>query len=319
MTSLADQLKARSLATQYGAISKAIDEQPKQGEEIVDLDPTRVDPNPFQYRIRFNPETVKDLGVKIRKNGQMQPIGVRKAGDRYHIIWGEHRWRACTLEGIKVKAVIREATDDQMAELCFAENNDRSNPTAFEDYNAILIQKRLGKKGKEIQEALGIRSQDYYKLLSFEAFPIQVIEVIKLNLDVVGKTEAEALGKLFGVEEADKQKVSDVIIEGIDRFVNKNLPTRKAMLDYIQKELKVATPKKARPAKPASPAPERKKSAILMFEGKAVGTYDNGETGVSLTISKEDLAQDKFEELQNFLSSFFEIKTETDDQVEAGA
>ena len=310
MTSLAEKLKEKSLATQYSDISKAIDEQPRKGEEIVDLDPSRVDPNPYQYRIRFDHETVEDLGKKIRRNGQMQPIGVRKAGDRYQIIWGEHRWRACTLENIKVKAVIREATNDEMAELCFGENNDRSNPTAFEDYNAISIQRSLGKKGKEIYEALGIRSQDYYKLLNFDSFPEPVLKLIKLNLDVVGKTEAEALGRLFSGAGDDLQKVSDVVMEGVDRYVNKNLPTRKAMIDFIQKELKVSKPKASRPEKPAATIQQKKPPATLMFEGKPVGTYENGEAGVHLIVSKEDLAQDKFEELQTYLASFFEIQEE---------
>lgn len=311
MTSLADQIKEKSLASQYSEISKTIDEQPRQGEEVVDLDPSKVDPNPFQYRIRFNAETVEDLGKKIRRNGQMQPIGVRKAGDRYQIIWGEHRWRACTLEKLKVKAIIREAADEEMASLCFGENNDRSNPTAFEDYNAIAIQRRLGRKGKEIQEELGIRSQDFYKLLGFDNFPEPVLSLIKLNLDVIGKTEAEALGKLFSGAGDNAQKVTDVVMEAIDRFVNKNLPTRKAMLEFIQKELKVSTPKTHRQIKTATPAIEAKKPpATLLFEGKPVGTYENGEAGVCVIVSKEDLAQDKFEELQRFLASFFEIKKE---------
>lgn len=312
MTSLADQIKEKSLAAQYSGISKTIDEQPLQGEEVVDLDPARIDPNPFQYRFRFNAETVKDLGKKIRRNGQMQPIGVRKAGDRYQIIWGEHRWRACTLENMKVKAIIRETTDEDMASLCFGENNDRSNPTAFEDYNAITIQRRLGKKKpKDIQEELGIRSQDFYKLLGFDYFPESVLEKVKVNLDIVGKTEAEALGKLFNEAGANLEKVTDVVLEGIDRFVSKNITTRKAMLEFIKKELKVLTRRPQPQIKTSTQEIDsRKPLATLMFEGKPVGTYENGEAGICVIVSKEDLAQDKFEELQQFLASFFEIKKE---------
>ena len=302
--SLSDKLKEGGLADRYKEISKVIDEQPKDGEEIVEIDPSRVDPNPFQYRIRFDAEWVRELGVRIRKNGQMQPIGVRKAGDRFQIIWGEHRWRACRQEGVKVKAIIREATDGEMADLCFAENHDRTNPSAYEDYNAILIQKNMGKSAKEIQESLGVRPQDYYKLLSFENFPPSVIEIIKENLDIVGKTEAEALGKICNTPDIDMKKFSDVVCEGIERVATGNLPSRKAMIAFIQKELKTSgAPTKRKNSAKSEDNP----SSELYFEGKSVGTFMTTETELKVSVSKEDLPQDKFDEFQKYVKNFFEV------------
>lgn len=305
MTSLTKQLKSGGMVKGYAEVSKAADERPKDGEKIYELDNKKIDQNPFQYRINVDPEKVQVLAERIAKTGQLQPIGVRKFGDRYQIIWGEHRWRACVLIGAKVKAVIREANDSDMANLCFSENNDRTAPSAYENYNAILIQKNMGKSAKEIQEDLGLRPQDYYKLMAFEHFPKEVIEVItasKENIAAIGKTEAEALSKYFKPEDADRKKVSDIIIEGIERLANKNVKTRKEMLAFIEKSL--------RPAR--QPSTNKKPEAViqsqdLVFDGKPVGTLKVNDSALTLVVSKEDLPMDKYLEFQKYVSEFFKI------------
>src|SRR5947209_20399262 len=64
----------------------------------VDID--RLTPNELQPRGQMNLESLADLSRSIAANGIIQPIVVRKVGDRFHIIAGERRWRAAKMAGL---------------------------------------------------------------------------------------------------------------------------------------------------------------------------------------------------------------------------
>ncbi len=53
-----------------------------------------VEPSPYQPRKEINPELLKELAESIRAEGLLQPIVVRKAGEKFQLIAGERRWRA---------------------------------------------------------------------------------------------------------------------------------------------------------------------------------------------------------------------------------
>jgi ParB family chromosome partitioning protein len=72
------------------------------------------------------------LAKSIQRSGILQPISVRRHGDRFQIIAGERRWRAAKRCGMTtIPIVIRQATDEQMLELALVENLQR------EDLNPI--------------------------------------------------------------------------------------------------------------------------------------------------------------------------------------
>ncbi len=107
--------------------------QPEERGPTALLKVSQLRPNPHQPRREFPPEHLKSLADSIAKEGVIQPIVVRKAGDSlYEIIVGERRWRAAQMAGLKeIPAVVREATDEQMLEVALVENIFR------EDLNAI--------------------------------------------------------------------------------------------------------------------------------------------------------------------------------------
>jgi ParB family chromosome partitioning protein len=295
-------LKSADLIGGVSNASKDLSEEPKQWEKIHTLDCTRISPNPFQYRIDFNEEKIVELMEDFQKDGQLQPIGVRRFNDGYQIIFGEHRWRAGSRLNGKVLAIIRDVTDEQMASMCFGENKRRSNPSAYEDYRAISIQKAMGKTPKEIQTALSLRPQDYYKLSSFEDLPKPVIDFIEKHLNVIGKTEAEALKKILDDEHYDKDKFTDVVLEAMDRFVANSIETRKKMIQFISSKLRIknqSTKPKADKAGEASP-----QSELVHYDGKPVGSYSHSDTTVTLSLNKEELPQDKIKEFTDFIDKF---------------
>src|SRR5207244_13157710 len=91
-----------------------------------------IDPNPLQPRKLFQNERLEELAQSIRANGIIQPLVVRKAGDRYQLVAGERRWRAARIAGIQeVPIVIREIPDERLLEMTLIENIQR------EDLNPI--------------------------------------------------------------------------------------------------------------------------------------------------------------------------------------
>ena len=93
-----------------------------------------VDPNPFQPRREFSPEQLTELAESIRSEGLLQPIVVRKTGDRYQLIVGERRWRAFQLiEQRTIPARVIEAGDFSSASMALIENLQRENLNPIEE------------------------------------------------------------------------------------------------------------------------------------------------------------------------------------------
>src|SRR5215469_3596315 len=91
-----------------------------------------IDPNPLQPRRTFHGERLEELAQSIRANGIIQPLVVRRAGERFQLVAGERRWRAAKLAGVsQVPVVIRDIPDDRLLEITLIENIQR------EDLNPI--------------------------------------------------------------------------------------------------------------------------------------------------------------------------------------
>lgn len=87
-----------------------------------------IDTNPYQPRTEFGEDELVELTESIQQHGLMQPVVLRRVGDRYQLIAGERRWRAATRAGwTDVPAVVREADDRQVAELTIVENLQRKD------------------------------------------------------------------------------------------------------------------------------------------------------------------------------------------------
>lgn len=102
-------------------------------ERSLELSVYEIDNNPFQPRRKFNPEEIASLAASIREHEQLQPILVRKVGERYQLISGERRLRAAIHAGLKtIRAEVREADDRLVAELAIVENLQRKDLDAIE-------------------------------------------------------------------------------------------------------------------------------------------------------------------------------------------
>lgn len=95
---------------------------------------SKIQANPFQPRLDFQEEALRELSESISTHGVIQPITVRKmAKDKYQIISGERRTRASMMAGLdKIPAYVRVARDQEMLEMAIVENLHRENLNPFE-------------------------------------------------------------------------------------------------------------------------------------------------------------------------------------------
>src|SRR5687767_10384138 len=82
-----------------------------------EIDVDLIDPNPEQPRNRFTDSALDELAQSILANGIVQPIVVRRKGNRYEIVAGERRWRAAQRAGLRrIPAAVKEVSDDKLLE-----------------------------------------------------------------------------------------------------------------------------------------------------------------------------------------------------------
>lgn len=123
---------------------------------IVDLDISSIEVNPFQPRTSFNEETLRELASSIKELGVIQPITVRKLDfDKYQLVSGERRYRASKLIGLEtIPAYIRIANDQEALEMALVENIQRQDLDPIE---IALSYQRLIEEIEVTQEELSER------------------------------------------------------------------------------------------------------------------------------------------------------------------
>lgn len=123
---------------------------PRPGAIEIDLD--RLVPNPRQPRAHIDETRLEELAQSIRRNGVIQPILVRPAGDHFEIVAGERRWRAAQRAGLlKVPVVMREIPDDRLLEVALVENIQREDLNPIEE---ALAYRRLTEELQLSQETV---------------------------------------------------------------------------------------------------------------------------------------------------------------------
>lgn len=189
---------------------------------------TAVEPSPYQARREIVPEQLSELVESIRSEGLLQPIVVRKAGEKFQLIAGERRWRA--FQQLKIKSIparIVEASNASSAALGLIENLQREGLNPLEEAHgyASLIRdfdltqetaaQRVGKGRASVANAL--------RLLSLDA---EIQGFVSKNLLSVGHAKV-----LLGIDDPAQRTLlaRRAIEEGLSvRAMEKLVQTRKA-------------------------------------------------------------------------------------------
>ncbi|MGM9834663.1 MAG: ParB/RepB/Spo0J family partition protein [Bacilli bacterium] len=123
--------------------------------EVLQINLDDIIPNRFQPRIAFDETGLKELADSIKEHGIIQPLVLRKLGNKYEIIAGERRYKAATLAGlVTVPAIISNIDDNKSAEVALVENIQRRDLTPIEEAKSY---KSLLDKGYLTQEQLAKR------------------------------------------------------------------------------------------------------------------------------------------------------------------
>ena len=173
-------------------------------EEIVELNVDELRPNPYQPRTVFDEDALKELAESIKENGVIEPIIVKKSIKGYDVIAGERRLKASKLAGKEtIPAIIRQLSDEKMAEIALLENLQRENLTALEEAKAYksLIDK-LHLTQEELAKKVSKSRSHITNMLGLLRLPEEVQDMIQNKKLTMG--HARALSKLEDHEEIIK-------------------------------------------------------------------------------------------------------------------
>ncbi len=179
-----------------------------------------IEPSPYQARREILPEHLSELAESIRSEGLLQPIVVRKAGEKYQLIAGERRWRAFQLLKIKsIPARIVEASNASAAALGLIENLQREGLNPIEEAHgyASLIRdfdltqenaaERVGKGRASVANSLRLLSLDA-DLQGFVAKNLLSVGHAKVLLGLEDPAQRSLLGRRI-IEEGLSVRVTE--------------------------------------------------------------------------------------------------------------
>ena len=180
-------------------------------KEIVLVSLDDIIPNRFQPRLSFDEQGLNELAASIKEHGIIQPLVLRKIGDKYEIIAGERRYKASYIAGLsEVPAVIINLNDNESAEVAIVENIQRKDLSPIEEAKSY---KKLLDRGYLTQDQLATRMGKNQATISNKLRLLNLDEEVQKALLNNKISERHARG-ILRVENKELQKeILDEIIE----------------------------------------------------------------------------------------------------------
>ena len=185
---------------------------PRTTADVFRVPTSQISPNPYQPRLSFDSEELEGLAASIRTLGLITPITVRKiAENRYQIISGERRYRACQMVGMaEIPAYIRETDDQGMLEMAIVENVQRENLDPIEvalSYQRLLTECNLTQE--QMADRLGKNRSSVANQIRLLKLPVKVQHDLKVGQISVGHAKV-----LLSIDDPDLQsKLCDYTIK----------------------------------------------------------------------------------------------------------
>lgn len=171
-------------------ISEANAETGNEPEAVLSI--SEIVRNPNQPRKTFDDDKLAELADSIRQNGVLQPILVRRKGQKYEIVAGERRYQASKLAGLKeIPAVVREIDDDKVFQLALIENLQRSDLSPIEEakgYKQLLTSRSLTQE--ELAKILSKSRSAIANTLRLMDLPVEVQHMMERGLLTAGHARA---------------------------------------------------------------------------------------------------------------------------------
>ncbi len=200
---------------------------------IVEIPIADIYPNASQPRTYFDEKALNDLAQSIKNLGVIQPITLRKDGEKFEIISGERRYRASKIAGLEsIPAYIRLVNDQELLEMALVENIQREDLDPIEV--ALTYQRLLDEIGLT-QENLS------YRVGKERSTITNSIRLLKLSPDVQNAIRS---GKISAGHGRSLVSIDNLILQSelFNRIVEQGLNVRQTELE-VQKLKNPSAPK----------------------------------------------------------------------------
>ena len=200
-------------------------------EAVIQVPIGKIDPNPLQPRVEFDERTLRDLAASIQSDGVLQPVVVRRDQDRYILVVGERRLKACRLAGLPtVPAIVREIESDKLLEVTLVENIQRENLNPLEVAAALdRMIADLGLIHEELAERTGMSRTSITNHLRLLKLPLSVKDMVRKRQLQMGHARA-----LLALDSASQQEAlakravaARLAVREVERLVRNLLEPKK--------------------------------------------------------------------------------------------
>jgi len=275
--------KRPALGKGLSALIPELADTPVRASAPHDADIDRLSPNEFQPRAVVDDERLQELAQSIRGNGVIQPIVVRRIGDRFQIIAGERRWRAAKLAGLlRVPIVVKEVAAGQersLLQMALIENIQRENLNPIDE---ALAYRRLADefhlKQEEIASAVGKDRASVANIVRLLKLP----DAVRAEVAAGRLSMGHARALLSLADEADQRRIARDI-------VSRSLSVRETEA-VVKKIVESAAPEREQaPPKPVDVHTRAAEDRLKLLFGTRVRIVRSGTRGrIEIDFNSED-------------------------------
>ena len=208
---LGDLLRSRAANQEKVAAPEPEVKEEQWSEQVISIPIDSVEINRFQPRSFFDEASLGELAASIKEHGILHPMVVRPIGEeRYELVVGERRLRACRMLGWdKIPVIVKELDDKNSAELALIENLQREDLNCIEvaeGYRRLLDE--FGMTQEQLAQRLGSSQSSIANKLRLLKLPESVRHIV--SQEMLGERQARALLSLKS--EADQLKALEKIV-----------------------------------------------------------------------------------------------------------
>lgn len=285
------KLAAKLQANQQRHAQAPHEVDPELGRQHMMIAVDKIDPNPFQPRTNFPEDELQSLAQSIAETGLIQPIIVRKTGDRYQLIAGERRWRAhLNLKRKTIEGIVQDASDDDLAVAALVENIDREDLSDYEIGKAIKQVEFLFPSRTRLAESLGMGREDMYRYFAYDALPSFVLEKLEKSPRLLSRSAAAEI-KSFLSKKESAQQVLDALQSAIS-LVEENRLDQTKVVDYMIRTLRGEAEQST-----------TKINTPLMKAGVRVGSIVRDTRNLVVKLKNEAVTEDQEKALHEYLAN----------------
>jgi ParB family transcriptional regulator, chromosome partitioning protein len=195
----------------------------------------QIQQNPFQPRKTFDDDELASLSESIRTHGVLQPLVVRRVGEKFQLIAGERRLRAAKAVGLAAVPVrVVDFNDQQVLEAALVENIQRTdlNPIekaqGFKDYLD-----RFQMTHEQLAARLGLARPTITNLVGLLELPTELQDAVRVGQLSMGHAKL-----LRGLNDRDRQVSmgKQIVARGLSVHATEALLKEQAQRDLAESE-----------------------------------------------------------------------------------